>query len=261
MTRFLRLARLGWHVLVGALTILLLFPWLERAERDRRVGRWAGKLLRTLNVRTATHGRPPTVRGQGALIIANHVSWLDIHLVHSLLPARFISKAEVRGWPVIGWMAEAAGTLFLERGRKSDAARMNTAMAGHLKAGDCLALFPEGTTTDGSRLLPFYPSLFQPAVEAGAFVWPAIIRYRRPDGEGCVEAAYHGDMSLGASLGKILRQPEIVAEIHFLPAIATAGLARREVAQRAEAAMRAALADGAPGTGPGTADRLQDGRH
>jgi 1-acyl-sn-glycerol-3-phosphate acyltransferase len=164
MTRLLRLTRLALHVVAGALTILLLFPWLDRAERDKRVGRWAGKLLVILKVRAVQRGRSPTVRGQGALIVANHVSWLDIHVVHSLLPARFVSKAEVRGWPVIGWMAEAAGTLFLERSRKSDAARMNTVMAGHLKGGDCLALFPEGTTTDGSRLLPFYPSLFQPAV-------------------------------------------------------------------------------------------------
>lgn len=255
MTRGIRLARLALHVLAGALTILLLFPWLERAERDRRVGRWASQLLRHANVRPVLRGRPPTVRGQGALIVANHVSWLDIHLVHSLLPARFVSKAEVRGWPVIGWMAEAAGTLFLERSRKSDAARMNTVMAGHLKDGDCLALFPEGTTTDGSHLRPFYPSLFQPAVESGAMVWPALIRYLKPDGSPCVAAAYYDDISLGDSLRRIAGEPEIVAEITFLPAIASAGLARREVARLAEEAMRAALAGGAPDSAPGTAAR------
>jgi 1-acyl-sn-glycerol-3-phosphate acyltransferase len=256
MTRFLRFARLALHVLAGALTILLLFPWLERAERDRRVGRWAGQLLRHVNVRPVLRGRPPTVRGQGALIVANHVSWLDIHLVHSLMPARFVSKAEVRGWPVIGWMAEAAGTLFLERSRKSDAARMNTVMAGHLKDGDCLALFPEGTTSDGSHLRPFYLSLFQPAVEAGAMVWPALIRYLHPDGTPCVNAAYYDEMSLADSLRRILGEPEIVAEIHFLPAIASTGLNRRELARQAEAAMRAALAGAEPDSAPGTAARL-----
>ncbi len=252
-----RFSRFALHVVSGALTILFLFPWLEADERERRVQRWALGLLAVLRVRTVIRGRPPTVRGQGALIVANHVSWLDIHLIHGILPARFISKAEVRGWPVIGWMAESAGTLFLERSRKSDAARMNTLMAGHLRDGDCLALFPEGTTTDGSHLRPFYPSLFQPAVEAGALVWPALIRYLNADATPNPEAAYYGDMSLGTSLGKILRQPEIVAEITFLPAIASAGLARREVARLAEAAMQAALAGAAPGTEPGTADRLQ----
>jgi 1-acyl-sn-glycerol-3-phosphate acyltransferase len=257
LTRVVRLGRLALHVFAGALTILLLFPWLDRAERDKRVGRWAGQLLRVLNIRTVVRGRPPMVRGQGALLVANHVSWLDIHLLHSLLPARFVSKAEVRGWPVIGWMAEAAGTLFLERSRKSDAARMNTVMAGHLKDGDCLALFPEGTTTDGGKLLPFYPSLFQPAVEAGALVWPAIIRYLNPDGTPCVEAAYYDDISLGESVNMILRQTAFVAEITFLPAIATAGLARREVARLAEAVMRAALAGAEPDSAPGTVVRLQ----
>jgi 1-acyl-sn-glycerol-3-phosphate acyltransferase len=250
MKRPARFARLALHVLAGALTILLLFPWLDRAERDRRVGRWAAGLLRVANVRAQLRGRPPRVRGEGALIVANHVSWLDIHLLHSLLPARFVSKAEVRGWPVIGWMAEAAGTLFLERSRKSDAARMNTVMAGHLRDGDCLALFPEGTTSDGTHLLPFYPSLFQPAVESGAQVWPALIRYLKADGTPCANAAYYGDLSLGESLRRILGEPGIVAEITFLPAIASTGLGRRELAARAEAAMRAALAPDAARTAP-----------
>jgi 1-acyl-sn-glycerol-3-phosphate acyltransferase len=255
LIRLVRFARLALHLVAGALTILLLFPWLERQERDRRVGLWAGKLLRVLKIRTVLRGRPPLVRGQGALIVANHVSWLDIHLLHSLLPARFISKAEVRGWPMIGWMAEAAGTLFLERSRKSDAARMNAVMAEHLRDGDCLALFPEGTTTDGSWLRPFYSSLFQPAVEAGAQVWPAVIRYRRPDGMPCTAAAYYDDVSLGSSLRGILSQTEIVAEIRFLPAIAAAGLTRRDLARLTEEAMRSTLVGDAPDSSPGTADR------
>jgi 1-acyl-sn-glycerol-3-phosphate acyltransferase len=257
----MRLSRLALHVFAGALTILLLFPWLDRAERDRRVGLWAGKLLRILNIRTVLRGRPPRVRGEGALIVANHVSWLDIHLLHSLLPARFVSKAEVRGWPVIGWMAEAAGTLFLERSRKSDAARMNAVMAGHLRDGDCLALFPEGTTTDGSWLRPFYSSLFQPAVEAGAQVWPAVIRYRHPDGMPCAAAAYYDDISLGTSVSRILSQTEIVAEIQFLPAIAVAGLARRDLARLTEETMRSTLAGVAPDSSPGTADRHRAETH
>lgn len=254
-----RLLALAAHLLAGVLTVLWLFPFLDRAERDRRVVRWAGQLLRVLRVRLTTHGRVPTVRGGGALIVANHVSWLDIYLILGLLPARFISKAEVRDWPVIGWLAEkAAGTLFLERAKKSDARRMNARMADHLRGGECLALFPEGTTTDGRELLPFYPSLFQPAVEAGAQAWPALIRYRRADGTYCEAAAYHGEMSLLASLKNVLRQPEIRADITFLPPIAAAGLHRRELAARAEAAIRAAWAAGGRDSPPETAGRLQD---
>lgn len=253
----LRFVRLFAHLFAGVLTVLLLFPFLDRVEREKRLVRWAGKLLAVVGVRVRARGRPPTVRGGGALIVANHVSWLDIHLIHSLLPARFISKAEVRDWPVIGWLADkAGGTLFLERTSKADAKRMNELMAGHLREGDCLALFPEGTTSDGRALLPFFPSLFQPAVAAEAPVWPAVIRYLGADGSYSPAPAYYGDMSLAASLRTILRTPGLVAEIEFLPAIAARGLTRRELAAQAEAAIRATLAADGHDSRPGTADRL-----
>lgn len=257
---YLRLLRLFGHLLAGVLIVLLLFPFLDRVEREKRLVRWAGRLLKVVGVRVACHGRPPVVRGSGALIVANHVSWLDIHLIHSLLPARFISKAEVRDWPVIGWLADkAGGTLFLERTRKSDARRMNELMAGHLRNGDCLALFPEGTTSDGRDLLPFFPSLFQPVVEAEATVWPALIRYLDVNGNYSPAAAYYGEMSLQASLHNILKENGLVAEITFLPAITARGLSRRELATQAEAAIRAALAADGRDSRPGTGASLQAG--
>ena len=259
MQSHFRLSRLAAHILSGVITILFLFPWLNRPERERRIQHWAAKLLAILHIRVKLTGQPPIVRRGGALIVANHVSWLDIHLLHSVLPARFISKAEVRAWPVFGFLAEATGTLFLERSRRSDAARMNNVMVNHLRQGECLALFPEGTTTDGSRLLSFYPSLFQPAVESGAQVWPALIRYRRPDGSHNPEAAYNDDISLKTSLGRILKQTEIIAELDFLPPINTQGLTRREIAKAAENAMRDALVGVEPDSAPETNDRLRAG--
>jgi 1-acyl-sn-glycerol-3-phosphate acyltransferase len=232
--------RLGSHLVAGVLTVLFLFPFLDLGEREKRLVRWARHLLVVVGVRVVTRGRPPSVRSGGALIVANHVSWLDIYLIHSQLPARFVSKSEVRSWPVIGWLAEKAGrTLFLERTRKSDTKRMNDVMAGHLRAGDCLALFPEGTTSDGLDLLPFYPSLFQPAVDAGVTVWPARIRYLDASGEYSPAAAYFGEMSMLDSLRNILKAGHVVAEIEFLPTIASHGLKRRELVARAEAAIRA----------------------
>lgn len=250
-----RLIRLGLHILAGAATILFLFPFLAPDERGRRVVAWARRLLAIVGVRVVVHGRPPAVRGEGALIVANHVSWLDIHVLHSLLPSRFVSKAEVRDWPLIGWMAAQAGTLFLQRARKADARRVNEEMAALLRAGECLALFPEGTTTDGTRLLPFYPSLLQPAVVAGARVWPAVIRYRHADGRINLEAAYCDDISLGQSLRRILAQDGIVAEVTFLPPIASVGLHRRELAARAQQAIREYLAADGHGSQPGRSDR------
>jgi 1-acyl-sn-glycerol-3-phosphate acyltransferase len=254
-TALLRLLRLGLHMGAGALTILLLFPHLNAEERERRVMAWAAKLLAILNVRITVHGRPPTVRGEGALLVSNHVSWMDIHLLHSLLPGRFVSKAEVRAWPLVGWMAASAGTLFLERTRKSDARRVNEEMSGLLASGACLALFPEGTTSDGTVLRPFYPSLLQPAVQSGAQVWPTVIRYLRPDGRPNLDAAYCDDISLGQSLKRILCQDVIHAHVHFLAPISSKGLHRRELAARSEAVIRDLLAGGVPGTRPGTAAR------
>lgn len=235
----LKFLRLAGHILLGVLIVLLRFPSLDQATRARRVTRWAAQLLAILSIRVRVRGTPPPAGG--ALVAANHVSWLDIHLLHSQLPARFISKAEVRDWPVFGMFAEAAGTVFLVREKKTDAMRVNQLMAEHLRAGDCLALFPEGTTSDGRRLLPFFPSLFQPAVEAGATVWPVCIRYLNADGTPCVEAAYYDQISLAESLRKILKLKEIRAEVRFLPGIASQGLARRELARATEDAIRAAL--------------------
>lgn len=245
------------HILNGVLTVLLLFPFLDTLEREKRLTRWANRLLQIVGVKLTVRGRPPVVRGGGALIVANHVSWLDIYLIHSLLPARFISKAEVRDWPVIGWLADKAGrTLFLERTRKTDTKRMNHDMADHLRAGECLALFPEGTTTDGAELLPFYASLFQPAVAAEAMVWPTLIRYLDVNGERSEEAAYYGEISMLESLFRIVRQPAIHAEITFLPPIASRGLRRRELAAQTEQLIRESLAAAERGSPPGSADRL-----
>jgi len=239
LSPILKSVRLAGHILVGMFIVLLRFPGLEHAARARRVTRWATQLLAILAVRVRVHGAAPTPGG--ALIAANHISWLDIHLLQSLLPARFISKAEVRDWIIVGRFARAAGTVFLVREKKSDAMRVTQIMAGHLHAGDCLALFPEGTTSDGHGLLPFFPSLFQPAVEAGVPVWPVCIRYLDGDGSPCDEVAYYGQINLGHSLAKILKLREVHAEVTFLPAINSDGLVRRDLAQAAEAAIQAAL--------------------
>lgn len=244
----LKLLRLASHLLAGILTILLLFPRLDSTERARRLNRWAERMLAILHIRVVTRGDAPRLSEGGALLVANHVSWLDIHVLHSLLPARFISKAEVRGWPIIGWLAEQVGTVFLVREKKSDAMRVNQVMAQHLRDGDLLALFPEGTTSDGREVLPFYPSLFQPAVEARARIWPARIRYLDGEGQPSDAAPYHGGMTLMESLWRVARQDRIVAEVEFLPLIPyQEGLGRRDLARLCEAVIRG---DGAEANNP-----------
>ncbi len=234
----IKLLRMFGLVLLGLVHAGNLARTGDRSERDRRLVAWAGKLMRILNVEARISACPNLA---GAVLVANHVSWLDIHVLHSIFPMRFISKAEVRDWPLLGNLAKASGTLFITREKKSDAMRVNQEMAAELRAGECLAFFPEGTTSDGQEMRPFFPSLFQPAVEAGCPVIPVAIRYRSLVGGPCLEAAYHGEMSLLASFWAIARLPGLVAEVTFLPALQNAGGHRRDLARQAEAVIRSSL--------------------
>jgi len=235
-----KLARLIAHVYWAIVQILFILPFTDTPDRDRRLVGWSRKLLAILRVERRVAGALPA-SGQGMLLVANHVSWLDIHSLHALLPARFISKAEVRGWPLIGRLAKSIGTLFIIRERRSDARRINQEMVAYLAAGECVAFFPEGTSTDGRDLLPFYPSLFQPAVDAAVPIQPVALRYFTPTGATCDAAAYYGDMSFGQSLMRIARLEGLIVEVRFLPVIDPAGLDRRDLARRAEAAVRQGL--------------------
>jgi len=233
-----KILRLTSLVFTGVATAMFLYQFMDRAARDRQLLAWAGKLMRILNIRLRVSGSPPV---GGAVLVANHISWLDIHVLHSLLPVRFISKAEVRDWPLLGQLAKASGTLFITREKKSDAIRVNQEMAAEIDAGECLAFFPEGTTSDGQDMRAFFPSLFQPAVDAGCPVIPAAIRYQNLAGGACLEAAYHGDMTLLGSFWRIAKLPGLSVEVTFLPALQNDGRHRREIANQAEAAIRSSL--------------------
>ncbi|MFZ5474710.1 MAG: lysophospholipid acyltransferase family protein, partial [Pseudomonadota bacterium] len=145
---------------------------------------------------------------------------------------------------------------FLERTKKSDAARINQLMAEHLRAGECLALFPEGTTSDGSGVKPFYATLFNPALAAGAQVWPVLIRYLDETGRPTRAAAYYDDITLAQSLLRVLKSRGLVAEVTFLAPIPATGGHRRELAQAAENAIRDALVRAGRDTAPETPARL-----
>ncbi|HEV7912118.1 MAG TPA: lysophospholipid acyltransferase family protein, partial [Albitalea sp.] len=149
----MRTLRAGWrigravlHLLHGALVCALVFPFLTPAQRLRRVQWWSAKLLAALGIALRSEGLP---HDGAALIVSNHVSWLDILAINAVRPVRFVSKADVRHWPLIGWLVACGGTLFIERERKRDALRVVHQVADALKAGHTIAVFPEGTTSDG----------------------------------------------------------------------------------------------------------------
>ena len=175
------------------------------------------------------------------MLVANHVSWLDIFLIQSVLPVRFVAKTETRSWPFVGWLSEKAGTLFIHQSRLRETHRINTLVADAMLAGDVFAFFPEGTTTDGSRLLKFHASLLAPALDAGATVQPVAIRYEREDGTLCTEAAFDGQRSLVDTVLGITSQRSIDAHLTFARPLESAGRRRRDVADDAREVIRRTL--------------------
>jgi 1-acyl-sn-glycerol-3-phosphate acyltransferase len=214
---------------------------------------WSGKLLRVLGVSMRVQGNVPGAGEHGAMIAANHVSWLDIFLISSARATRFIAKSEIRDWPAAGWIADKAGTIFIRRDQWRDTARINDKVHAALEAGDCVGLFPEGITTEGDSLLKFHSSLFASAVANRAHVHPAAIRYETRDGATCREMSFAGDRSFMESLALIIRQKGVVATLAFAEPIDTQGASRREVSQAARARVASLLGLESPGTPPGIA--------
>lgn len=241
----------------GAAIAALLFPLLGPERRNAHVRRWARELLAILAVRLRVSGARPHAAGVPRMLVANHVSWLDIIAISAVLPARFVAKSEVRDWPLIGWMGERAGTFFIRRARRRDTARINEDLAQAMRGGDPVAVFPEATTSDGGRVLKFHSSLLQAAVLEEAALHPVAIRYARRDGTGCGEAAYEGGRSLWRSLALVTAQPEIRAELAFLPPLECRGRHRRELAQVARDLIARSLSLPAPGSPAGTAGGLR----
>jgi 1-acyl-sn-glycerol-3-phosphate acyltransferase len=239
--RLLRLARLALHLAHGVVTASLILPGLERDMHEQRVLQWSQRLLAILGIRVAVFGAPPAPDVRGCLFVANHVSWIDIWALKQLHPMHFIAKAEIRDWPVIGWLARRVGTLFIDRTRRHDTARMVRIAERSLLRGECLCFFPEGTTSDGNRLLAFKPGLMQAAINAGATVIPLAIRYPGSDGGVNTAVAYHGDITLLQSFLAVLRRRETLVELHFGAPVITSGIERRQLADQARRAIASLL--------------------
>lgn len=233
LRRFIRIGLLLPHLLWGIMLAGWVFPFIKPDRRDRFIMTWSRRLLGILGVRVHV-AAPPRLSG-GALLVCNHVSWLDIYLINAAQRVHFVSKAEVRAWPVAGWLAHKIGTLFIERGRRADTARVNADMRALLRNGATVMVFPEGTTSDGRGLQRFLPSLLQPAIELDCPTVPAALRYLTLNREYTVAPAYIDHISLWQSLLQIVSEPGLIAELRFGEPILPNGH-RRDLAAQAEAA-------------------------
>jgi 1-acyl-sn-glycerol-3-phosphate acyltransferase len=226
-------AHLWWGVFLATFWL----PCLRGERRSQLVRRWSNAILGILKVKLQVSGSIPLAGMPPAMFVANHISWLDIWICNSLFSPRFVAKSEVRHWPLIGWLSEKSGVIFIQRARKQDTLRVSGVAVEALANGDSLCVFPEGTTTDGSFMVPFRSSLLQAAVDAEVLIRPMALRYLLPDGSVNTAVAYADETTLWESMLAMVEQPEIVAEMVFLPPIVTQGKDRRVLAQDAETAI------------------------
>jgi 1-acyl-sn-glycerol-3-phosphate acyltransferase len=250
----LRVAGLLTLLIAGLVIAGLAYPWLAQPRRNRITRRWSALLLAVCGARLSVCGDLPAllarsgmVPGQpGRLLLINHISWIDIFAVNAVLPSRFVAKAEIGRWPLLGTLVTLAGTLYIERGRRHAVHAVNHKVAEHLQLGESVALFPEGTTTDGSELLPFHSNLIAPVMEAGGQVWPVALRYTE-DGRPSRAAAFIGDDTLVRSIWNILTARRLAIEVALLDPVAADGEThptRHHVAQAARERIAAYLGIG-----------------
>jgi 1-acyl-sn-glycerol-3-phosphate acyltransferase len=227
-------------LLIVLLICGLLFAALVNADFTGRIRPeplaqwWCRRLLSLLGLRLEVRGST-----LGHVIVANHVSWLDIPLICACVGTRFVSKSEVRHWPVAGWLANAAGTFYLRRGQGGSKPLL-AKLIPHLQDGGSVVIFPEGTTTDGEQVLPFHARLFAAAIESATPVQAVALRYGRTD-DGSAIAPFVGDDDLVSHLLRLLRNRGLDVELSFAPPLDPAGQSREQLAEAARASVVTAL--------------------
>ncbi len=220
---FCKAARCVVHLVRGMLTITRFFGKATAQQRAQHIAQWANDFLQILGVQVRTTGSAVTTGP--LLVVANHISWLDILVMLAVQPVRFVSKADIKHWPLIGWLATNVGTLYIERASRRDALRVVHHIAEALReapagtpvhTASIIAVFPEGTTGDGTVVLPFHANLVQAAISAHAPVQPVALRYQdAATGALSLVPAYVDDDSLVSSVWRLLASPPVTAVVHF----------------------------------------------
>ena len=232
--RGLRCWRLAWHFVWLGLGAAFVYPRVSGERRLRLKQRWSRRIVELLAIRIEA---PAIEAPPGFLIVANHISWLDIFAINAVRPAAFISKSEVRRWPFFGWLAARNETVFLRRGSRAHAREVNDEIDKLLSHGKDVALFPEGTTSDGTLLRGFHAALLQTAVETGRPVLPLALSYRDSEGKLSLAPSYAGDTTLMQCFSAILASPSLTVRVLPAPVIDPNGKSRRELTHAAHASI------------------------
>ena len=214
------------QVLRGYWTIRTLFPKLSDEQQARYVEVWARGMLAIIGIEVRVKGHPAS---GPVLMAANHISWLDILVMHAACHCRFVAKSEIRGWPLVGVLTTGGGSLYIERGSNRDAMRLVHQMAAALKQGQVLAVFPEGGTGDGVTLLPFHANLLQAAISAGAPIQPIALQFLDAQTQQTSLAPCYRDTdTLVSSLWRTLCAPPLLAQVRYGESQIAQGRNRRE---------------------------------
>ena len=214
----LRLIYRGVLIILHILAGVFLTPLVSTKDDDgvlrtnKRITHWwHARLLRILNVKVTTKG---TIPEAPCLVVSNHISWLDIMVLGATMQTGFLSKDDVAKWPVIGWLASRAGTLFIKRGG-GETATLSHSIGNFIKQGNLLTLFPEGTTTDGTSVRQFFARLFAVSIDNKLAIAPVGIRYQQPNGQIDLDAPYIGDQSLLENLLILMRREQTLVTVSF----------------------------------------------
>lgn len=236
--RALRCLRLILHFLWGAFLVATVYPLSRDAFRLWLKRNWSRQLLAILGVRLDSNlsGIEP-----GSLIVANHISWLDIYAINAVRPSAFVSKAEVRGWPLIGWLSSQTDTIFLRRDSRRHASAVNDEIAEMLAKNKDVVIFPEGTTTDGTKLLKFHSALLQSAIAAGRPVQPVALSYFDAAGQRSLAPVYAGETTMAQCLSAIFAHRRLVVRLRPTPALDANGQRRGDLARTAQGAIAYSL--------------------
>lgn len=235
----LRKFRLIAHLLHGMWVVATRFPKASVEQRHALNRAWSLKMLQLCGMQLVVHNDGARL-DRGVLVVANHISWIDIYVINAWRPTPFVSKAEIRQWPVVGWLAQQLDTVFIQREKRSDAKRIMHELSDRLAAGELMCVFPEGTTSNGLALLPFHANMFQAAVSAAAPVQPICIMYEDAQGRQSTAPAYIDDLSLADSLNLLLQNGPLTAHVYVCEPLAL-GADRRTLAEQSEQMIGAAL--------------------
>lgn len=245
----LSLARLALHLAIGLLKVAILFPLLGATGRELRIQRWSRQLVQICGVSMSLDTSAQHESVSPALIICNHISWLDIFVINAVHPCRFVAKSDIRNWPLIGWLCQHTGTIFIARGKQREVRRIYAGLVKSIHDGERVAFFPEGTTAPQGTVLPFHANLFEAAIEAQVSVQPYALRYVDTDGKLHDSADFIGEMTFVESVIAIIKGGGMRAELIRLPAIPTEGAHRRELAAVAREQVVNALSPAAVAAG------------